>query len=390
MEKAKIAQVITKLEFGGAQLSTLELCRLLNITPRSYDVTLVAGPGGGLDPQVGRYGTFRVRFVSSLVRRISPLKDVRALFCLYRFFKAGNFDIVHTHSSKAGILGRIAAYFAGVPAIVHTVHGFSFFKGQNVFARKLYCWIERVVDRFTGAYIAVCASDIEKALKAGIGDRRKFSLVHDFFDLECGTRLEKDDWKKSMDIVERCRGKKMVLNVSCFKPQKNLEVFVRVARAVKRRVPECVFVLIGDGVGRARLEKLIKDCGLGDCFFMPGWVRDIERVFDAADVFVLTSLFEGLPVSMAQALYRKIPCVCSRVDGVVELLEGANAGCCLEPFDVSGFENGVVKALGGGFDTRFADRKVRDLFNSSRNLLELEKVYASLLVFSGNTGRTGE
>ena len=136
--RRKVVHVITRLDFGGAQQNTLWTVRHLN--PEKYDVVLASGQGGKLDEDAHESlekGICRVAFFSSLVREISPIRDLLAFFSLWRFFIAEKPDIVHTHSSKAGIIGRLAAWAAGVKIIVHTYHGFGFHDFQNPWSKKI-------------------------------------------------------------------------------------------------------------------------------------------------------------------------------------------------------------------------------------------------------------
>ncbi len=152
MVKIKAAHIITSLELGGAQQNTLYTVEHLD--KDKFDVTLICGSGGLLDEDADRTGV-RVVFIPSLRRKIAPWFDIVAFLKLWEICKKENFTIVHTHSSKAGILGRWAARLAGVPVIIHTVHGWSFNDYQNPALRKFFIWLERLTANITTKIIAV-------------------------------------------------------------------------------------------------------------------------------------------------------------------------------------------------------------------------------------------
>ena len=138
--RLRVAHLITQLELGGAQRNTLYTVGHLN--GERFEPILVCGPGGILDEEA-KAGTWPTHFVPWLVRPVHPLKDMLAFITLYRLLREMKPQIVHTHSSKAGILGRLAAYLAGVPVIIHTFHGFGFTPGQPEWLRRLFVWLER-------------------------------------------------------------------------------------------------------------------------------------------------------------------------------------------------------------------------------------------------------
>jgi len=149
LRKLKVLHCITKLELGGAQKTTPDILRYL---PRSlYSLSLATSPDGVLIDEAANIADVKVYLIPTLKRQIDPLSDLRTIVSLYRLFKKEMFDIVHTHSSKAGILGRWAAKFSGVPIIVHTIHGFAFYDSQNWFIKNLYILLEKITARITEA-----------------------------------------------------------------------------------------------------------------------------------------------------------------------------------------------------------------------------------------------
>ena len=171
-----VLHVITRLIVGGAQENTLYTASCMDKT--RYRLDVVCGPQTGSEGSLieeARAQGIPVTIIPSLVRQVNPLQDLKALMALHRFIRKGGYTIVHTHSSKAGILGRLAARLAGAPVIVHTVHGWSFHDYMPAITRRIYILLERWMARFTDAIIVVAEKDIDKGLRAGIGRARAIS-----------------------------------------------------------------------------------------------------------------------------------------------------------------------------------------------------------------------
>lgn len=322
---------ITRLIVGGAQENTMYTAALLD--PARYRVAVLSGPQTG--PEGSLIEEVRARGVSltilpTLLRQISPLNDLRALIALTRLMRRERFTIVHTHSSKAGILGRIAAKLAGVPRIVHTVHGWSFHEHMSPAVRWTYILLERFTARFTDALIVVARPDIEKGLRAGIGKPEQYHLIRSAIPLD-----EFDPATVDRAAARHALGLPLdapVLgNVGRFSAQKNPLDWVRVAGQVARQVPGCRFLLVGDGPLRADVEAALAAEGLADRTVLTGLRRDVPQLLAAMDAFLLTSLWEGLPRVIPQALAMRIPVVANRADGVAEAIVHGETGFLCDP-----------------------------------------------------------
>src|SRR5262245_19428064 len=180
--KLKVIHIITMLELGGAQGNTL--FTVANLDKSKFEVGLITGPGGILDEEARNLTGVRVTFVPPLIRSVHPIKDALALFALTRILRKEKPDIVHTHSSKAGILGRLAAKMAGVPTIIHSIHGFGFNPYQKVLAQSVFVFLEKRMARFTTVLIAVAQENIKAGLRLGIGRPNLYRLIRSGVDIE--------------------------------------------------------------------------------------------------------------------------------------------------------------------------------------------------------------
>jgi len=324
-ERLKVVHIVTRLDYGGAQQNTLYTVAQLD--RKHFEPVLICGEGGYLDPQARalEQDGLRLRFLPDLVRPVHPLRDLIALLQLHRMLVEESPHAVHTHSSKAGILGRLAAWMAGVPVILHTFHGFGFHERMRPAVRVLLAAVERLAARVCTRLIFVSNENMDYARRYRLGSPESYVLIRS------GVRL------KELPFRLRDRGGKkaslgcppdapLVLGVGNLKPQKNAGDFVRTAAAIVRRVPEARFIFVGDGPQRAALLEAAAQAGLGDRLAFVGWRRDVPELLAAADVFLLTSLWEGLPRSLVEAMGSGLPCACYAVDGVRDLIrDGENA-----------------------------------------------------------------
>jgi glycosyltransferase involved in cell wall biosynthesis len=315
-QKKKIAIVITRLDLGGAQEVALESAARLD--PQHFEVELLAGPGGMLDAEAWRRLGPRYVQIPSLKHPISPLNDIRAFIWLLFHFYRRRTDIVHTHSSKAGLLGRLAAWAAGVPKIVHTVHGWSFHDQMPNPTRWFYILLERMLAKLTDTLCVVAHSCKDKGLLNGIGQPGQYRPLRAGIDLEAwqNARLS-----PHQGVVVGC--------IANCKPQKNPLDFVRVAHEAIKLAPQASFVYAGDGPLRGEAQALAESLGIAGRVKFSGWVSDPLALASSFDIFLLCSLWEGLPCVFPQMLALGIPVVATQVDGASEIIrEGVNGYLC--------------------------------------------------------------
>ena len=339
MAKTKVAHIITMLELGGAQQNTIYTIEHLEKT--KYEPILISGAGGILDQEVKNNPQIRCFFIPHLVRAISPLRDTLAFISLYRLLKSEKVDLVHTHSSKAGILGRWAAHFAKVPKIMHTYHGFGFNDYQKWWVRRLLIWLERITARVTDKLVAVSNENIKKGLKNGIGEEVQYAMVHSGIETKVFSEVSGDIDEKRKEIgIDK--NEPVIGMIACFKPQKAPLNFIRLAERVCSVYPQAKFVLVGDGELRPKIEKLIAKLNLKNRVVLTGWRRDIPRIIHIFDVLVLTSLWEGLPRVFLEAWASGKPVVATDVDGARESIIDGKNGFLVEPDDLNRMAERVV------------------------------------------------
>lgn len=338
----KLVHVITRLELGGAQQNTL-YCVEHHDRAR-FDVELIAGQGGVLDEDARALRGASVRIVPWLAHPVSPLRDLEALLRLRRRFVELSADVVHTHSSKAGLLGRLAAHLARVPVIVHTVHGWSFNDTQPAPLRRFYVALERLAARATHVLVTVSRKNRDAGLALGIGRPAQYEVVRSGIDLEAlrSGQADREAVRRSLGYAPE---QLVVGSVACLKAQKAPLDFVRAAAEVHAREARARFFIAGDGELRPAVEREIARLGLGGVVQLLGWRRDVPQLLQAMDAFLLTSRFEGLPRAVLQAMAVGVPVVATEVDGTPEVVEHGLTGWLVPPGQPAGAARGVLTLL---------------------------------------------
>jgi glycosyltransferase involved in cell wall biosynthesis len=339
--KTKVFHVITKLELGGAQEVTLMTLERL---PRdSYQLGLVTAPEGLLVDRASAIPDVQKFWMDSMVREVRPHKDFTALLQLWKLFRREKPDVVHTHSSKAGIVGRWAARLAGVPVIFHTVHGFGFNDYQRWPVKMMYLWLERITTRITTKTVVVSYANAEKGEKAGVFGHKDWVLCRDAIAVDRflapGARRSK---LREWGIDPR---KTVVGMVACFKPQKSPVDFIDVAARVLKDCADVHFVMAGDGEMRPAIEERIRLHGISDNVTLLGWQADMPEVYRNLDLVVLTSLWEGLPCVFSEAMASELPIVATNVDGAREAIVNGDNGYLHQPHEIEGMANSVIELV---------------------------------------------
>ena len=329
-----MAHVITRLIVGGAQENTLASVVEHRRRGRfASDLILgpTLGPEGSLVSEARTCGV-EPRLVASLRRQVNPLMDAIALLSLVRVFRRGQYDVVHTHSSKAGILARLAARIASVPVVVHTVHGWGFNDRQRPLVRNSYVSLERWCARFTDALITVTPRDAERGLSIGIGQPGLYTTIRSGIDIARfgASRQRREAVRAELGLAKSDR---VVISVMRLSPQKApLDLIDAVARLV-REVPDARVVLVGDGPLRNAVETRRRELGLGKRLILTGIRRDVPELLSAADVLALSSLWEGLPRVIPQAMAAGLPVVATAIDGSAEAIVHGETGILVPPRD---------------------------------------------------------
>lgn len=346
----KVLHLITRLVLGGAGENTLYSVIGQHHTP-GMRVALLAGKDDGTEGTLhdrARAEGVELHHLPELVRPIAPATDAVALARLIAFIRRGRYDVVHTHSSKAGIVGRLAAHAAGTPVIVHTLHGLPFGEHASAMQNRLYVRLKRMCAPVTDRLISVCDATRDGAIAAGIGRPEQHCTIYSGFPVEPFLRvrdtLSVDEAKRRAGLAP---GDLVVGKVARLFPQKGHDHFVEAARHIAAREPRARFLLVGDGVLRAELEQQLAALGLRDRFVFAGLVPsdEVPAWMQAMDVVVHTSIREGLARVIPQASAVGKPVVGFALDGTPEAIADGVSGYLARPYDGADVAEKVLRIL---------------------------------------------
>jgi glycosyltransferase involved in cell wall biosynthesis len=341
----RITHVITRLIVGGAQENTVATVLGLRLT-QSLTVDLISGPTTG--PEGSIENSFDdhpncLRLIPTLIRPVSPLADLKALSTLTDIFREERPDIVHTHSGKAGILGRLAAHRAKIPIIIHTIHGPSFGTWQGTMGNLVYRAAEKSVASMTTHFISVANAMTEQYLKAGISTPDKYTRVFSGFPLEQFLRAENS---KSLRAKYGIAPDELVIGkLARIIPLKGHDDLFAAAPEIIRAFPKTKFLLVGGGPLEDHFRNLARQSGLEKHFVFTGLIppAQIPGIVGIMDILVHLSLREGLPRALPQALAARKPVVAFDCDGAGEVCIEGQTGFLVKARDITGFAAAVKK-----------------------------------------------
>lgn len=342
LAKLNVLHIISKLELGGAQLNTLYTLRHLN--KQCFHPVLVTGPQGILVEEAKKMKGVEVILLSEFRREINLVLDLITVLRLYQICRRKRIDIVHTHGSKGGVLGRWGARLAHVPVIVHTIHGWGFNDYQCWIVRKSFVFLERLAASATHKLIAVCVADRNKGLSHRIGRSEQYTVIMSGVEIKrfSDVGIDRHKIKSELGLYP---DRPTVGMIACFKPQKAPLDFVRAAGQVLKKFPGAQFLLVGDGVLRERIDLLILKLGIRESVRLTGWSFEIPAVMAALDVVVLTSLWEGLPRVFPEAMASGKPVVATNVDGAAEAVINGRTGFLVPPGDIRAVAEKIIFLL---------------------------------------------
>ena len=341
-----IVNIITKLSVGGAQETVLRTCARLD--SNRFQCTIVAGcdpsPEGELRDRAQSLGC-RVVDVPTLHRSIRPLADLRAVIALAKVLRELRPDVVHTHSSKAGVVGRLAARLARVPVVVHTVHGWSFHDGMARSVRMAAIAVERLLARLSQALVVVTMADERTGLDAHVGRPGQYHVVRSGIDVDA-VRAAAAQAGPVDDPIDAAGGR-TVGTVMRLSEQKDPITFVEAAAIVARQPghDDVRFVIVGDGPLRGDVERHIEIAALDGRFELTGAVADAIPCLGRFDLFVLSSRWEGLPRVVVEAMAAGIPVVATAVGGVGEVIVDGETGLLVAPRDPAALADAIGRLL---------------------------------------------
>jgi glycosyltransferase involved in cell wall biosynthesis len=342
---SRVLHIITRMDVGGSSDDTVML--VTRLARPEFDNHLISG--ATVDPVPGLAETLARAAVPwsqvpHLQRPLSVRRDLMALSDLRRRIRALRPDIVHTHSSKAGFVGRLAARMAGVPRIVYTPHGHVFHGYYGHPLTRVFIVLERFAARFTERIVVLTDAEVEQHLAVGVGRRGQFVRIPSGVDLDA-VRAEAAGGARVRQELGLSGETPLIGTVARLVPVKGLRYLVEAMPAILRRCPDTHLVLAGDGDERPALEGLARDLAVADRVHLLGFRRDAAAVTAALNLFVLPSLNEGQGRVLVTAMALGVPIVATKVGGVPEVVEDRRQGLLVPAADPRALGQAITAVL---------------------------------------------
>ena len=387
-----VHRVIARLNIGGPALHVVNLSEGLDRTG-AFRTRLIAGRVTGDEGDMGYYAVNRgveILALPALSRLVSPLNDLKILWHLYRLFRRERPDIVHTHTAKAGTLGRLAAFLAGVPVRIHTFHGHVL--GGDYFSplvTRLYLEIERQLARISQRLVVLTEGQkIQLAEELRVAPPDRFAVIP--LGLELGPFSEVDQAearRRTRDLLGIGADEIVVGIVGRLVPVKNHELLLRAQPILERILGRDVRILVvGAGLRETALRGLAKELGTHGRVSWLGWRQDLHELYPAMDALALTSFDEGTPVAVLEALASGTPVAARAVGGVPEVLEGVSLARLIPGDTPASVALGLQEALGVKLEEPVlmgVRRAVRDRYSTERLVRDMENLYRTELTARG-------
>ena len=376
----RVMRIITRMNIGGPALHVVLLTAGLN--DDDFKSTLVTGTVVGNEGDMTDFAAgmgVRPIILSPLRRQAHALYDTRALVSLWRLMRRERPDIVHTHTAKAGFIGRLAARLSGVPVVVHTFHGHVFRGYFGAAQTQIYLAMERLAARLSDLILTPGERIRTDLLRYRIAAPEKIKVVPLGLPLEnlADITAYRGRLRRDLGFSDN---EKLVGIVGRLVPIKRHEVFLEAARLVTDTAPLTRFVIVGDGERRSKLETLARDLGLGDNVRFTGWRRDLPLIYADLDVLVMSSSNEGTPVSIIEALAAGVPVVSTSVGGVPDLLRDGELGRLVPPEDPRALAAAILKASENKSEPDLARARewAHCQYNSARLVGDMRALYEGL------------
>lgn len=342
----KVCHFITRLIVGGAQENTFLSAR--GLVEAGHECVMLTGPSEGREGQLlqkMKNPGFEVVECPLFVREISPFTDLRAIFHLKNFLQERQFDVLHTHSSKAGIIGRIAGRMAGVPMVVHTIHGLAFGPYESRLKNMIYINAERYAATKCDRIYAVAQAMIDQCLAEKIGRPEQYQVVYSGMELNRFLEAKPDGaLRRSLGIPEN---RKVVGAIARLFPRKGYEGFFPIAAKIVRELPDTHFLILGDGPKRYEYEAWAEALGIRQHVTFAGLVspEEVHRYIALMDIAAHFSLKEGLPRVAVQALAEAKPVVAYHLDGTPEVVISGKTGFTVPAQDTEAAKDALLHLL---------------------------------------------
>ena len=393
MGKTRVIHIITRLDKGGSAETTLHIVSSLNM--EKYDVFLAHGLSRESNMSImekevvesdlllAEAKGVRVFALPSLVRRLSFKNDLLAFINIYRLIRRIRPHIVHTHTSKAGLLGRLASFLARVPIIIHTPHGHVFHSYYGPVMTKVFVFAEKILSFITDKITALTNRERDEHLEEGIASIEKYVVIHSgvMLDRLMNMSVDAGAVRGEFGIAQDSN---VIGVVGRLVPIKGHKYLVSAAKRIIKEFRNTVFVFVGDGYLSSRLERQAESVGVRKNIIFTGWRKDAVEILDLFDILVLPSLNEGMGKVLVEGMALGKPIIASNVGGIIDLVRNGENGILVPPGDSDALGEAILQLLK---DKNLSEKlgkngkaMVYPEFDASVMVKQIEDLYESLLV----------
>lgn len=378
-KRKRLLFLITSSDGGGAQKHLYELAELLD--KREYIIEVACAPGGPLIKLLSKLG-IKIFLIPTLRNAINPVRDLLAFAKIYHLIKERRYDVVHCHSTKAGILGRIAARLAWVPAIIFTAHGFAFRESMFLPKKLLLILMEKIAAACCHRIITVSEYDRKDALKLRLKNPSEIVTIHNGIDVDSFKNLdlkEGERIREKLGIDKECT---IIGTVANFYANKGYPYLLQAAKLVMEKNDRVRFIAVGDGPLRKEMSRMAQSLGLNRKFIFAGYQSQPLSFLSIMDIFVLSSIKEGLPFSVLEAMALSKPVIATTVGGIPEIVEDYKTGILVKPSDPPSLAEAILTVIRDGpLRERLArnGREKVDDFNLHLIVEKIDHLYETLL-----------
>lgn len=322
MKKIKILHIL-EATIGGTRTHLNYLVRNLDQEKFEIAVIVSAKRTAAFCQDISAMKRLGIRvFEIDMIRQISLIQDLKSFFKIFFILKKHRFEIIHTHSSKAGVLGRVSAKLTRAPVILYSPHAFAFLGYPNRISHFILRKIEQILGKITTKIICVSESEKQIALENKIGKNKQFVVIQNGIQPN-PLNLQRPASPRKTDFS---REKIIIGTVGYFRRQKNYPMFLQAAKLVIREKSNVKFLVIGDGEKRCEIQRLLTELDLNTHFILTGHVENVVEYYQMMDIFVLTSFWEGLPYAILEAMAAGVPVVATDVPGTRDIIRHSENG----------------------------------------------------------------
>lgn len=381
MGKKKLCLFVTRLISGGAQKVVVTL--LKKLSREKYDLTLIIGKTPENEPNLISEIPPDVRLIriDSVVREISPVKDLAALWALFRIFRKEKFDALHLHTSKAGVLGSISGYFAGIKNIVYTPHGHIFSETAKIpgvselpsFKKKILYFLRKVAYRLCSKLVALSEEDKNEQTALSLAPPEKFAVVMNGIDVDSFSQKQSRSGKNGI----------VVGSVGRLSTEKGHDILLKAFALALKKVPDMRLVIVGDGSESENLKAITKRHEISEKVSFPGNTNDVRGFLSGMDIFVLPSRYESQGIAAMEAMSAGLPVIASDVGGIPGIITDQVEGLLVNPEDTEALANAIEKLAE---DTALRKKLAANGRNRAEKDFRVEKMLSAYETLYDNDG----